>query len=77
MTFIPYAYVFLMGMFCYAYREKIILLISTNFLKIVLAYYVWHSRNMRVLHVDMGHYSNVISGVFVSVLPMSGAYYFG
>ncbi len=76
-TFIPYAYVFLIGMFCYAYKEKIIPLISTNFLKIVLAYYVWHSLNVLVLHVDMGHYSNVISGIFVSVLTMSGAYYFG
>ena len=76
-TFIPYAYVFLIGMFCYAYRERIIPLISQNFLKIALAYYIWHSLNVLVFRVDLGHYSNVISGIFVSVLTMSGAYYFG
>lgn len=76
-TFIPYAYIFLIGMFCYAYREKIVPLLSKNFPKIAVTYYIWHSINVLVLHVDLGHYSNVISGVFVSVLTMSGVYYFG
>ncbi len=76
-TFVPYAYIFLIGMFCYAKREQIIPFIKRYFWQIFIAYYLWYSIVLLVPEISIGHYVNLLSGIFVAVLTLSGGYRFG
>lgn len=76
-TFVPYMYVFAIGMFFYKEKEKIIPKLMKYFWCFVGCYLAWLVLDSLVLHVNLGHYSNVVKGTMVSVLTILGGYYCG
>ena len=75
-TFLPYLYIYLIGVFVYVHRDKIIPTLKKGFWLIVALYVVWCIINMHI-GFSLGHYANIISGSFVCVLTISAGYYFG
>ena len=76
-TFIPYVYIYLIGMFVYTYRQKIIPKLSNVFWLIAIVYALWSVLNGMLFKFKVGHYVNIISGVLICLLTLSGGYYFG
>lgn len=75
-TFLPYLYIYLIGVFVYVYRDKILPKLKKCFLPLVALYVVWCIINMHI-GFSSGHYANIISGSFVCILTISAGYYFG
>lgn len=76
-TYIPYAYPFLIGMYCYQRREKIIPILTKGFWPLLLSYIAWIVINSHYLGLMIGHYTNIITGIYVCLLTLSGGYNFG
>ena len=76
-TFVPYAYVFLLGMFFYRYRDEVIPKLSSKFWYLLLGYLAWFIFNREVLHIHIGHYADLDVALMVSIITISGGYYFG
>lgn len=76
-TFIPYLYIYLIGMFAYTFRQKLIPKLSRLFWPILMAYIAWSLANGVFFDFNVGHYVNIVSGVFICLLTLSGGYYFG
>lgn len=76
-TFIPYCYTFLIGMYCYVRRKELIPKLANLFWVILLTYFVWFLVNKYCIRLSLGHYTNIITGIYICILTMSGGYYFG
>lgn len=76
-TFIPYGYVFLLGMFLYRYREKFIPSLVNSFWIIASLLCGWSVLNETLIHISFGHYTNIITGVLISLFTISFGYKFG
>lgn len=76
-TFIPYAYIYWIGMFAYTFRNDVIPKLKKYFVVLVASYMAWCVLNSKVLHFGLGHYCNIMSGIFVCILTLSAGYYFG
>lgn len=75
-TFLPYLYVYLLGMFVYTFREKMIPLLKKKFWGILFASIIWGGIN-NFIGFSLGHYTNVIRGTLVSFLTLALGYKFG
>lgn len=76
-TFIPYLYIYLIGIFIYTYRNKMIPVLKRFFIPLLIAYIVWCFINTFLIHFKPGHYINIVSGLFLSILTLGAGYYFG
>lgn len=76
-TFIPYAYIYWIGMFAYTFKEEIIPRLKRYFWVLFACYVLWCVINSNVLHFSVGQYHNIVSGIFICVLTLSAGYYFG
>ncbi|MGN0384903.1 MAG: acyltransferase family protein [Lachnospiraceae bacterium] len=76
-TFLPYLYVFLIGMFCYKQRDLLIPILCKFFWLLLVVYCVWFLLDYFLLNFHFGHYTNVITGIMVSFLTISCGYRFG
>ena len=75
-TFIPYLYIYLIGMFAYTFRQELMPKLSRLFW-VLMAYTAWSFANGVFFNFNAGHYVNIVSGVFICLLTLSGGYYFG
>lgn len=76
-TFLPYLYILLLGMFIYLNFEKVIpLLVKWDYL-IILFYIGFSILNNIVIHFEYGAYINIISGIVVCFMTLGTAYKFG
>jgi len=73
-TFIPYMYIFLIGMFCFAKRNRLIPFVVRHFWIILATYIAWFFANSLVIQLKLGHYTNIITGVLTCFLTISGGY---
>lgn len=76
-TFIPYLYIYLFGMFAYTFRQELMPKLSRLFWPILMAYIAWSFANGAFFNFNAGHYVNIVSGMFICLLTLSGGYYFG
>lgn len=76
-TFIPYLYIYLIGMFAYFYRDKIVLFLRDAFPILLLLYVVWCILKAHVFSFSLGHYTDIVSGVFICILTIGAGYFFG
>ncbi len=76
-TFIPYGYVFLLGMFLYRYRETFIPSLVNAFWIFALLLCCWSVLNETLIHISFGHYTNIITGVLISLFTISFGYKLG
>lgn len=76
-SFIPYAYFFIIGMFLYAKKDSIIRLIVDNFYYILLIYIFWGIVNDQVFKFSIGTYTDVLTGTLLSICTIGAAYRFG
>ena len=76
-TFVPYAYIYLIGMYAYTFRGEIIPKLKKGFYCLLGGYIVWCLLNRSFLHFSFGHYCNIVTGVFVCVLTLSAGYFLG
>lgn len=76
-TFVPYAYIYLIGMYVYTFRDEIIPKLKKGFYCLLGGYIAWCFINRSFLHFSFGHYCNIVTGVFVCVLTLSAGYYLG
>lgn len=72
LTFIPYVYIYLIVMFAYTYRDKIIPKLSDSFYLIAIVYILWSVLNGKLFKFTLGHYVNIVSGVLICLLTLSG-----
>lgn len=75
-TFVPYAYIYWIGMYAYTFRDEIIPKLKKSFWCLLGGYMVWCLLNRLFLHFSFGHYCNIVTGIFVCVLTLSAGYYF-
>ena len=76
-TFVPYAYIYWIGMYAYTFRDEIIPKLKKGFYCLLGGYIVWCLLNRSFLHFSFGHYCNIVTGVFVCVLTLSAGYFLG
>lgn len=76
-TFIPYLYIYLIGMFAYTFKQKLIPKLSKLFWAILIAYVIWSYVNGTFFKFSVGHYVDIVSGLLICLLTLSGGYYFG
>lgn len=76
-TFIPYAYYFLIGMIVYIKKETIVPLLTMVFWPMLLCYGVIWWITSRGVSYPVGHYTNILVGPLLCLLTLSGAYKFG
>ena len=76
-SFIPYAFVFLIGMFVYAKKETVIPFLANNFWKVGGVYAFWCIVNSFIFRVQIGHYTDIITGILIPMVVFAGAYRFG
>lgn len=73
-TFIPYMYIFLIGMFCFAKRNQILPYLVKWFWAIVMMYTGWFLANSLIFQLELGHYTNIITGLLTCLITISGGY---
>lgn len=76
-TFLPYAYIYWIGIYAYTFKDKLIPKLKKYFWYLLGGYMIWCVLNDTVLHLSFGHYCNIVSGVFICMLTLSAGYYFG
>ena len=76
-TFLPYAYIYWIGIYAYTFKDKLIPKLKKHFWYLLGGYMIWCVLNDTVLHLSFGHYCNIVSGVFICMLTLSAGYYFG
>lgn len=76
-TFIPYLYIYQFGMFAYTFRQELMPKLSRLFWPILTAYIAWSFANGVFFNFNVGHYVNIVSGMFICLLTLSGGYHFG
>lgn len=76
-TFIPYLYIYLIGMFVYTFRQELIPKLNRLFWPLLMTYIAWSFANGMFFKFNTGHYVNIVSGVLICLLTLSGGYYFG
>lgn len=76
-TFLPYAYIYLIGIFVYTFRQEMIPKLVGAFWPIAIIYALWSASNGMLFEFAIGHYVNIVSGVLICFLTLSGGYYFG
>lgn len=76
-TFVPYLYVYLIGIFVYIHRAKALKILKKLFWFLLGIYIVWSAINGTLFNFSLGHYTNIITGILVCLLTLSGGYYFG
>ena len=76
-TFIPYLYIYLIGMFVYTFRQELIPKLNGLFWPLLMTYIAWSFANGMFFKFNTGHYVNIVSGVLICLLTLSGGYYFG
>lgn len=77
LSVVPYAYIFLIGMLCYRYRDIIINRLADAFWGILAVYICWFMLNFNFLHVSAGHYTDIVTGVLTALLTLSTGYRLG
>lgn len=77
MTFIPYTYILIIGMFLYFKRGTILPLLMKYYYIILGAYLLFNVTNVKLGYFQYGTYVNVIKGIFVSLLTVATAYKLG
>ena len=75
-TPIPYAFVFLIGMFIYNFRDKYLWKVARAFPYLFIIYILWFCIKWAVGIPQIGHYADVVCGIFVILITISGGYYF-
>lgn len=76
-TFLPYLYVFLIGMFAYSKYDKVVPWLKKHALQLAAVYILWTCLVAPNLRVSIGHYRNVITGVLIAFLTIAIGYRFG
>ena len=76
-TFVPYAYYFLIGMVVYIKKETTVPLLTKVFWPMLFCYGVIWWTTDKVVLFPVGHYTNILVGPFLCLLTLSGAYKFG
>lgn len=76
-TFIPYLYIYLIGMFVYTFRQELIPKLNRLFWPLLMTYIAWSFANGMFFKFNTGHYVNIVSGVLICLLTLSGGYYLG
>lgn len=62
-TFLPYAYIYWIGIYAYTFKDKLIPKLKKYFWYLLGGYMIWCVLNDTVLHLSFGHYCNIVSGV--------------
>ncbi|NLI92077.1 MAG: acyltransferase [Peptococcaceae bacterium] len=76
-TFIPYVYIFLIGVFIYINRERILPALCHYCWWIFILYTLIFTIYFLRSPVSIGHYTSIISGVFIPFITIAMAYRFG
>lgn len=69
-TFLPYAYIYWIGIYAYTFKDKLIPKLKKYFWYLLGGYMIWCVLNDTVLHLSFGHYCNIVSGVFICMLTL-------
>lgn len=76
-TLIPYLYVFLIGMFVYAYFEDVIGLLRDKIWLILCGYILWNYCAKSLVPHPLGHYADIMTGVGVCLITLGLAFKLG
>ena len=75
-TFLPYLYVYLIGMYVYTFKERIVPILKNCFWGILLALLIWGSIR-KVIGFSLGHYRDIITGTLTCFLTLAAGYKLG
>ena len=76
-TMIPYLYVFLIGMFAYAYFEDVISFLKKWIWIILVVYIAWNYSVKSFVSCSLGYYADIITGVGVCLITLGLSFKLG